>query len=166
MHRSLLTAKPIAKALGLAPEVWIDIHEHGGIFLDHGGHRGVIGYPGRTRSEIMAEFPDYVLSNDITEAGWWACERGMEDWPSCMGRAIKVATTLREWAASGRNVAIITHGGFMNVLLKALTNQLPANHVYYHHFNTAITRVDFRSDGAINLRYVNRFDHLPPDLIS
>jgi broad specificity phosphatase PhoE len=77
-----------------------------------------------------------------------------------------VTNTLRDWSASRQNVAIITHGGFMNVLLKALTNQLPASQIYYHHFNTAITRVDFRSDGALSLRYINRFDHLPPDLIS
>ena len=50
MHRSMLTAKPIAAALGLTPELWLDIHEHGGIFLDHGGEKGVVGYPGKTRS--------------------------------------------------------------------------------------------------------------------
>ena len=63
MYRALQTAQPIGEALDLAPEVWIDIHEHGGIFLDHGEADGLVGYPGQTRSEILAEFPNYVLPN-------------------------------------------------------------------------------------------------------
>jgi 2,3-bisphosphoglycerate-dependent phosphoglycerate mutase/probable phosphoglycerate mutase len=34
MQRALQTALPIGQALGLMPEVWVDIHEHGGIYLD------------------------------------------------------------------------------------------------------------------------------------
>jgi 2,3-bisphosphoglycerate-dependent phosphoglycerate mutase/probable phosphoglycerate mutase len=166
MYRALLTAKPIAQILGIRPEVWVDIHEHGGIYLDHGGQRGIVGYPGKTRGEILDEFPDYILPDEITEAGWWEPERGQEDWPSCQGRAIKVANTLREWSATRERVAIISHGGFIDVLMKALINQLPSPHLYYHHYNTAITRIDFRPEGPIDIRYINRFDHLPPDLIS
>ena len=32
MLRSLQTVEPIARAMGVTPEVWIDIHEVGGIF--------------------------------------------------------------------------------------------------------------------------------------
>ena len=166
MQRSLLTARPIAEAMRIRPEIWVDIHEHGGIFLDHGGQQGIIGYPGKSRSEILEEFPDYVLPDEVTEEGWWDPKRGMEDWPACHGRAIKVAATLREWAASQERVAIISHGGFIDALLKALTDQLPSRQLYYHHYNTAITRIDFRPEGPLDIRYINRFDHLPPDLIS
>lgn len=166
MHRAMLTAKPVAEALDLQANVWIDLHEHGGIFLDHGGDRGVVGYPGRTRSEILAEFPDYVLPDEITEEGWWDPTKGMEDWPSCHGRAIKVYKALRERAASQDTVAIVSHAGFTDALIKAVTNQLPSPNMFYHQYNTSITRIDFRPDGGADIRYINRFGHLPPELIS
>lgn len=167
MYRALLTAKPIGKALGLTPEVWIDVHEHGGIFLDHQDERGVVGYPGMNRSEILAEFPNYILPDDVTEAGWWNPANGKEDWPTCLGRAIKIARMLRRRAAdNGGNIAIVSHGGFVDALLKAFTNQLPGTALFYHHYNTSITRVDLRPDGRVDIRYLNRFDHLPRELVS
>ena len=54
----------------------------------------------------------------------------------------------------------------MDTLLKALFNQLPSHHLWYHHYNTAITRIDFDEEGRLHLRYLNRIDHLPPDLVS
>jgi 2,3-bisphosphoglycerate-dependent phosphoglycerate mutase len=164
MIRALQTAQPIGQALDIAPEVWVDIHEQGGIFLDHGEARGVVGYPGKNRAEILAEFPHYRLPDDITEEGWW--NNGYEDWPACQGRAIKVARQLREWADSDRRIALVSHGGFIDTLLKALFDQLPSRHLWYHHYYTAITRVDFRQTGRLGLRFMNRIDHLPPKLIS
>ncbi|MBN1993306.1 MAG: histidine phosphatase family protein [Anaerolineae bacterium] len=165
MKRALQTAWPIAEALGMVPEVWLDIHEKGGIYLDH--EEGVrVGYPGLTRSEILADFPHYRLPEEITEHGWW--HNGYEDWPACQGRAIKVAGQLREWVESNgdERIALVSHGGFIDALLKALFNQLPGRHLWYHHYNTAITRLDFREEGRLGLRYLNRVDHLSPELIS
>jgi broad specificity phosphatase PhoE len=34
MLRALQTARPVSHALGLIPEIWIEIHEYGGIWLD------------------------------------------------------------------------------------------------------------------------------------
>ena len=78
MHRSLQTAKPVSAALGLDPEVWVDIHESGGIFLNHYDERGIVGYPGMTREEIAEEFPNYLLPEEITDHGWWDVRNGME----------------------------------------------------------------------------------------
>lgn len=167
MHRALQTARPIGEALGLTPEVWIEIHEHGGIFLDHHDGRGPIGYPGKTRSEILDEFPNYVLPEGITEAGWWC--GGEEDWPACQGRAIKVAGQLRllaREAERGERVAMVTHGGFIDALLKALFSQLPSNRYFYFHYNTAITCLDFQEGDRLGVRYLNRIPHLTPDLVS
>jgi 2,3-bisphosphoglycerate-dependent phosphoglycerate mutase/probable phosphoglycerate mutase len=168
MHRALLTAQPIGQALGLAPEVWLDIHEVGGIFIDHNDGHGPVGYPGKGRSEMLAEFPGYMLPDEITEEGWWPPDRGKEDYPGCQGRALKVANRLRKWADDGEDgeIAMVSHGGFVDSLLKALTNQLPGRHVFYHHYNTGITRVDFSSKGRVDVRHLNRFDHLPPELVS
>ncbi|MAG34906.1 MAG: hypothetical protein CL878_01430, partial [Dehalococcoidia bacterium] len=54
MRRALQTARPIGAALGRQPEVWVDIHETGGMFLDHHDGRGPVGTPGLTRVEIAA----------------------------------------------------------------------------------------------------------------
>ena len=166
MIRALQTAKPIGEALELTPEVWLDIHEHGGIYLDHGEEVGRKGYPGLTRSEIQIEFSYYQLPEEITDEGWW--NNGYEDWPACQGRAIKVAHQLRTWAKRDGNerIALVSHGGFIDALLKALFDQLPSPHLWYHHYNTAITRVDFDEENHLHLRYLNRVEHLPPELIS
>jgi broad specificity phosphatase PhoE len=164
MWRSLQTAQPIGRALGLVPEVWIDIHEHGGIYLDHGGERGIVGYPGKTRSQILAEFSDYSLPEGITEEGWWQGDH--EDRAACHGRAIRVAGRLRTWADSEEHIAVVSHGGFIDALLKALFSQLPGYHAYYHQHNTAISQISFHSDGHLDVRYLNRVDHLPPTLVT
>lgn len=170
MHRSLQTAHAIGRALSLNPEVWLDIHEAGGIYLEHEDERGIVGYPGKTRGEILAEFPNVTLPDAVTEDGWWNVDDGQEDWPTCQGRAIRVAYRLRAWAASEARadecVAMVSHGGFMEVLLKALFNQLPGSQVVYHHFNTAITRLDFMPEGRLDVRYINRIPHLSQELVS
>jgi len=167
MWRALQTAQPIGQALGLAPEVWIDIHEWGGIYLDHGEASGIIGYPGKTRSEILAEFMNYILPEGITERGWW--RQGHEELPACYRRAIKVVEELYKRAANAADderIAIVSHGGFISVLLNVLFGQLSGRHVYYHQHNTAISRIDFRSGGHLDVQYLNRMDHLPPELVS
>lgn len=164
MWRALQTTQPIGQALGIAPEVWIDIHEQGGIFLEHGDERGVVGYRGKTRSEILAHFSNYRLPEEITELGWWT--DGYEDWPTCYGRAIKVAKKLQKWADRDERIAIVSHLGFIDALLKAIFNQLPGDHLIYYHYNTAINRIDFWDDGLLKIRCINRIDHLPTELIS
>lgn len=167
MRRSLQTARPIGEALGLTPEVWLDIHEHGGIFLDHGENGGVKGYPGLTRSEILAEFPNSILPAGITEAGWWT--GGFEDWPGCHARAIRVAHQLHQMAKKAdphETLAMVSHGGFLDALIKALCHMLPNQTVFFHHYNTAITHIDFRANGSLHIRYLNRVPHLEAELVS
>jgi len=169
MWRALQTAHPLGQALGLAPEVWIDVHEHGGIYLDHGGERGKVGYPGKTRSEIKDTFPEFVLPESITEDGWW--NKGFEDWTGCAARALRVGRSLRQRAAEPENeerVAIVTHGGFINNLLKGLLGHLPGKGIWYDHYNTGITCLDLESEGWTETRvsYLNRVDHLPHGDIS
>lgn len=164
MWRALHTARPIAEALGLRPNVWVDIHEQGGIFLDHGEVGGMVGYPGKTRQEIVAEFPDYLLPEYITDQGWW--KGGYEDRPACHGRAMRVAEELRQWAETDERIALVTHGGFMDSLLKALFNTLPGDKLFFYHHNTAISRIDFRDNGRVVVRYLGRTDHLSADLLS
>jgi 2,3-bisphosphoglycerate-dependent phosphoglycerate mutase len=164
MTRSLETAQPIGRALDLRPEVWLEIHEHGGIYLEHEDERGVVGYPGKSRSEILADFPDYILPETITEEGWW--RGGQEDWPGCHARALKVAAELLRRTATDERIAMVSHGGFIDALLKTLLNQLPSRQAFFSHFNTAISRLEFHPDGFLEIRYLNRIGHLPAELIS
>lgn len=164
MWRALQTAQPIGQALGLRPEVWVELHEQGGMYLDYGESGGIVGQPGKTRQEILATFPNYVISEGVTEQGWW--QHGFEDIPACHKRAAKVAEVLRQWAASTERIAIISHGTFNDALLKALLKQLPGHHFFYYHHNAAISRIDFHRDDHLNLHYLNRVTHLPPELLS
>lgn len=164
MLRALQTAQPVGAALGIAPEVWVDIHEHGGIF-EEDGNGGRRGAPGLTRAEIGAQFPDYVLPDAVTERGWYTGD--YETHAACQGRAISVARQLREWAATGAGrVVLITHGTFLDSLLKALLNSLPGGGHFYYHYNTGITRIDLLADGRLGLHYLNRTAHLSDDQLS
>ena len=164
MYRSLQTVQPVSRASGLAPRIWVDIHEEGGMFLNHGDDEGLVGYPGRTRSEILAEFPDYVLPTSFDETGWW--NKDHEDPASLLVRATKVSEQLREMAKTEDRVAIITHGAFMNALLNAIFGQISEGHIYYRHHNTAISRFYMDGDGRFEVLYLNSTVHLNPESIS
>jgi broad specificity phosphatase PhoE len=163
MQRALQTAAPIGKALGLKPEVWTDIHEQGGIYLDEPGI-GRTGLPGLTLEMMQEQFPDYMLPDTVTSAGWW--NRDYETEAAAAGRAIAVAERLMDRRASGERIAIMTHHYFMHLLIKALLHQLPSPEVSYSHYNTGITRIDIEADARLRLRYLNRVNHLPVELLS
>jgi broad specificity phosphatase PhoE len=165
MHRALQTAHPISQALGLQPHVWVDIHETGGIYMDEADGKRV-GYPGLTRAEINEQFGGYVLSEDVTDMGWW--NRDYETTAVSQGRAIRVADQLWQWAAISpdERIGIVTHGAFMSQLLKALMNQLPGNRIFYNHYNTAITSVYLNEERSLSLRYLNVVAHLPFEMIT
>lgn len=159
MLRAMQTVDPIGRALGIDPEVWVDIHEMGGIYLDHGEERGVIAYSGQTRGEMSEKFPGYRLPEEVEEDGWWK-GNGMESFAAGQGRAIGVASALKEKADGDERICLVTHGGFMSCLLQALGRQLPAEGYYYEHANTAITHLRLSADGGVTLLFSNRVDHL------
>jgi 2,3-bisphosphoglycerate-dependent phosphoglycerate mutase len=164
MLRALQTAAAIGRALNLKPHVWVDIHEEGGMWLDHGAAEGVRGYPGMTRVEIAQQFPDCVLPPDITEQGWW--RYAQEQRELFLERAERVAAKLRKDATKDSRIAIVTHGGFGAYLLRELVGAPRTANIFFHHDNTGITHVRFRLDGRVSIRYQNRIDHLPSDLVT
>jgi broad specificity phosphatase PhoE len=164
MKRTLLTTQPVGRALGLRPEIWLNIHEHGGIYLDHGAPAGRVGYPGITRRELSAQFPDYSAPDGLTDQGWW--RDGFEAWDVCLARAARVAHRLHERRATDERVAMITHGAFASALIMALVGTPPDAGVHFSHHNTGISLIRFRPDGGIRLRYLNRVPHLEPELIT
>ena len=166
MLRTMHTAQPIGKALGMAPEVWIDVHEWGGIYLEHDDERGIVGYPGMGRSAIEARFSGYILPEGIGEQGWWDPQKGQEQVHAAHGRAIGVANALCARAAEDCRIGMVSHGGFIGSLLKALFHLLPSGHVGLDHQNTAITRLAFVADGGLSMDYMNRTEHLTDELLT
>ncbi len=171
MLRTLQTVQPLAKTLGLRPTVWPDIHEHGGMFV--GNPRtgdGLVIHRGLTRAAILRDYPECDLPDTLTDEGWYV--GNYEDMPSCYARAIRVARELRRRAHRENDqgqpsvVAIVSHGTFIDALIKALFNQVPENKLFYFHNNTAISCIDFDKGGAIFLRYLNRTAHLPEELVT
>ncbi len=54
----------------------------------------------------------------------------------------------------------------MDILVKALLGMLPTRIAYFQHYNTAITRIDLTERDRVIVRYLNRVDHLPAEMIS
>jgi 2,3-bisphosphoglycerate-dependent phosphoglycerate mutase len=168
MLRALQTARPMSKLLKLEPRVWVDIHEHGGVFSGNPFAGKAKRHPGLSRSKIAELFPDYVVSEQVTEAGWWM---GLyEPDEACFVRAQKVAGELLRMAIAQPNdtIALVTHGTFLDNLLHALL--MPGREydecVHFSHLNTAVSRVDVGETGHVAVRYLNRVDHLPLGLAS
>ncbi len=161
MIRALHTAQAIGQAMESKSEIWVATHEMGGIYLDHGGERGTVGYPGLTRAEIATRFPTSVASAEVGEDGWW--DAGMETEEQAQRRAMDVAADLLARAGEKTRIGLVTHGGFISLLLSALDNQT-IDDDYYGHENTAITRVALAPGGTTVVKYVNRTEHLPDEL--
>jgi len=164
MLRALKTTAPLKAALGLAPEVWIDIHEHGGLFTGNPQSGTVVNYSGLSSTAIAEQFPGYAIPNGVSEQGWWF--GGYEEMEQCTARAQRVAQTVRCWAEERKKevILLVSHGTFMDQLLKALLGAGESPAFYFSHINTAISRIDFLESGFAAVRYLNRAPHLPDAL--
>ncbi len=175
MRRALQTTAPVSAALGIPAQVWVDIHEHGGMFDNSGPNGQLVPHSGLTRSQIQELLPGAILPPEVTEEGWWFQE-GEEDMAGCFARAFRVAERLYEMAReeAGRQEAgqeertllMVTHGTFLGALFKALFHNAPANHFFVNHFNTGISQLSFTPEAFMIVRYINRVDHLPRHLVS
>lgn len=171
MLRALQTVRPTAETLGLRPKLWIALHEDGGMFTgDPRSADGAIGHPGLTRAEFERDHPGIDLVDDVTETGWWTV--GWETQAASQGRALLVAAELRDRAERERaegvdtTIGLVSHGVFLDFLLKALFGRLPDRSMAFALNNTGLSLVDLRRSDRAFLRYLNRTEHLPPDLIT
>jgi 2,3-bisphosphoglycerate-dependent phosphoglycerate mutase len=164
MVRALATATYLSAALNLPLVVWEDLHELGGIFFidDETGER--IGQPGKTRSELAARFPQAQLLETLGEDGWW--NRSHESVELQARRVRRFVTDLVARHGDGDDrVAVVSHGGFYNLVLAELQGTQADNGFWFNINNTGITRLNFVPEG-IGLAYANRLEHLPTDLIT
>jgi 2,3-bisphosphoglycerate-dependent phosphoglycerate mutase len=156
MIRSIQTAAYIANATGLAPVAWPELHERGGLH----------------QLDEEVEYPGLVLPETLGEPGWW--NRPKETVAESIPRARAVwARLLEHHGGTDDRVALVIHGGFFQSLLTTLLSngdQLSAPHLNAHIVgfgmsNTSICRFEIE-EGLIALRYLNRIDHLPDELIT
>ena len=87
--RTLDTAAPAAKALGLAPRVHTDIFEAGGIYDANDAYDAFVAKGGMTRAEMQAAHPTYVLPDAVDATGWYRGP-GKESDDECRARAKRV----------------------------------------------------------------------------
>jgi 2,3-bisphosphoglycerate-dependent phosphoglycerate mutase len=164
MVRSVATGTAVARALGLSLIGWEDLHESGGIYRFGRDTDERIGLPGPNRAYFEQHYPDLVLAESLGEAGWW--NRPYELREARPLRARRVLRMLRHrHGGSSDRVAVISHGGFYNHLLRAILNLPEDQHLWFSLSNTGITRIDFEDDEAW-VAYMNRLEFMPRELVT
>ena len=170
MTRSIVTAGYVAEACGLALEALPDIFEQHGIY-EVNADGEFEGLPGPGRDYFEQRFPRLHLPARIDGEGWW--NRPYEQPDEFVERVRRVVGEICERLSSGDDsIAMITHGDFIDQFVNELMGVDRHRHNYENHWtanwtlhNTSITRIDF-VDGARNVVYLNRIDHLPNALVS
>lgn len=170
MTRSIATAGYVADACGLPLEVLPDIFEQHGIYdVNNEGERK--GQPGPGRDYFERRFPKLRLPVELGGEGWWS--RPYEEPAAFVERVEKVVAATRvRLGGSDETVALVSHGDFIDQFVNELMGVDRHRHNYENHWianwtfhNTSISRIDF-VDGAHNVVYLNRIDHLPNSLVT
>lgn len=166
MTRAVQTAVPIGAQVGLPLVAMPEAHETGGVFTTEkrNGEPVMIGLPGHGRSYFEEHFPTLVLPDDLSEEGWWNREKEPRENYSVRA-GIVVDRLLEAHAHSNDRVGIVMHGGIFARILSVLFD-VRAERYWFQMNNTGISRIDIREDGRIWLRYMNKVEHLPDDLIT
>ena len=170
MTRSILTAEYIARACDLPLEAMPDTFEKYGVY-EFDDKRERQGLPGQDRTYFEHRFPDLKLPEDLNEDGWW--NRPAEDETSFLWRMRDVVERFRQrMHGSDETVALVAHGDFLDQFINDLMGVDRHRHNYDAHWsanwtfhNTSVSRVDF-VDGAHNVVYLNKIDHLTPELVT
>lgn len=164
MIRAVDTGLTVAQALGLPLHAWPDIHEEGGIYLKHPDTEELIGLPGKPRRYFETHYPQLVLPNELDESGWW--NRPFEEEPQRRLRAERfLGALLEKHGNSDDHVAIISHGGFYNLFIRALLKMPQNGNIWFFLNNAAISRIDFGDDWW-GISYHNKLDYIPAELIT
>jgi broad specificity phosphatase PhoE len=125
----------------------------------------MVGRPGMSRAEILAEFPGYQFEsgNDgptLDGQGWWR-SRPYESEPLASQRAARLLMwTQAEFAATDHRVAYVMHGDFQLLFLSQF-HSLPLVLA----LNASVTRVRV-STGAAELVDFNSVEHMADHMIT
>ncbi len=171
-RRALETATMIGDALGLAPHVWVDLHEWGGVAEERDGV-GWVQLPGMNRNEMRALCPNVVLPDDVTDKGWWfGVWNGFDAmFAHAHARAERVTAELRRrYFETEERIALVSHGGFGSTLLDVMLGLPPCNFVRFEQNNCGICKVKTWANDLVGryltLEFLNRVAHLPKDAVT
>lgn len=170
MTRTIQTATYIAQARGMKLMALDNTFERGGLYKrNEDGIR--VGSLGPARAYFMTRFPDLILPESLGERGWY--DRPFETVDMFVERMKTVVPELinRHLGTEDR-VALVAHGHFIDQFLNELMGIERHSHNYSQRWevnwafhNTAISRIDF-VEGTQIVFYLNRIDHLSPDLMT
>lgn len=165
MTRAVSTAWEVSRALGLPLVARQDIFEEGGIYREDAETGTRVGRSGAKRDYFEENFPGIVLPEDFPAAGWWN-QRPYETPEGTEERAQNfLAGLLMEFGNTDERIAMVSHGAFFNYLMAAISGRKVGQGFWYLMNNAAVTRFDFIG-GEVLVGYINRTDHLPPELLS
>jgi broad specificity phosphatase PhoE len=168
MLRTLTTAQAIGDHLGLAPHVFVGIHEWGGMWEEQEG-KGRVRKPGLTRSEMREICVDVVLPEDVTDNGWW-----FHEWESIEATLQLTHTQALSFIAhlkahhgnTDERVAAVSHGGSGSSLISAFFGLLPDGaYARFSQNNTGVSKISIASERT-QMLYLNRIEHLPKDAVT
>ena len=165
-RRTLETTEKVRQFTGLAPDIWIALHEHGGCMA--GSITDIYeGRPGMNRMQIEAEFAGYSCPEELDGRGWWKC-KSHETLEQMGKRAEEVAkTTIDRFGCSKERIAYISHGAFLPALIGAfLKHGCSGPDDWLGDIaNTAVAKLTF-IDGRMRLSSYNSVIHLPAALVT
>jgi len=166
MIRAVKTGYAIAQQTGLPLVAMPEVHETNGLFDTEfvDGMPVYVGQPGPGRSYFEEHFPELILPQDLTDAGWW--NRDKEPRSNYLPRAHSVIDRLiQDHGAENHRVGIVMHGGIFARILTAFFD-VQIEKYWFLMNNCAISRVDVDDEGRVILVYMNRTDFLPADLVT
>jgi 2,3-bisphosphoglycerate-dependent phosphoglycerate mutase len=164
MTRAVQTGHIIARALNVPLVALSDAFETGGLYdkVEETGERQ--GVPGPNRAHFELHYPGIALPEDLGEEGWY--NRAAEPKEERYERARRVWNELlNRHGTTDDVIGLVTHGDFYNHLLTSILQAPEKNKIWFTLNNCAISRIDVTEHG-IALIYLNRFEFLPPDLLT
>lgn len=164
MHRAVSTGTTISDRLGLPLNGWKDWHENGGIYQQDAESGEFLIRPGMGRSELHHEFPGLILEESVDENGWWNRPFEAEESRPFRARRVLQELLVRHGGNDDR-VAVVSHGGFFNQFIAAVLGLEQMRPVWFHTYNCAITRFDFKP-GDHAVVFHDHVSHLPKNLIT
>ena len=164
MLRAVATAHPLAEALDLPVVAHELLHEVGGPYTLREGVRAP--HPGSGRDALSALSPRLSLPDAAGADGWFpGPHEGVDE---AAWRARRAVADLRSRHAADDVVLLVSHGWFIQQLLRALVPSAPAD-VWFTMHNTGVSAVADADPGlplGVEVFCLNSTGHLPPTWIT
>ena len=172
MIRAVHTGSIISSHVALPLVALPQVHEVGGVYTEElvNGESQINQEHGGTPAFYKEHFPLLRFEDPIEERGWW--QGGREDVDAPLKRAQDVIAWLKErHLGTDDRVAVVTHGGFYNYMMRAIFGIAPNEPdqrkvpIWYSICNCSVSRFDF-TNRRVSLAYHNRTDFLPDRLVT